>query len=144
MNTRHSSPSSMSPLARLGVAALVGVVIAGAPMARASAAEHRDPLGASEAHDAPITALGRRLEEGRRGAADRLRALVQATMERAVQRVHATRDGMERALGDGLEQLASVETIDADAAEPSDAAPQRERPRRFEYVEGASDPLAGL
>lgn len=138
----------MSPLARLGVAALVGVVLAGVPTARAHAADHRDGEWASD-DDAPITALGEQLAMHRRAASERLRGLVQAAVERAAARVHETRDGMARAIGSGLEELASFDAseLEDDATEndaTSDETFERERPRRFEYVEATNDPLAGL
>lgn len=136
----------MSPLARLGVAALVGVGLAGAPTARALAADHRDhrddtsTTASASDDDAPITALGEQLATHRRAASERLRGLVQAAVQHAAQHVHEARDGMTRAIESRLEALASLA-----ASEPDDAAAvERERPRRFEYVEATNDPLAGL
>lgn len=134
----------MSPLARLGVAAVVAVGLAGAPTARALAADHRDHRDVTSTtasdDDAPITALGEQLVTHRRAASERLRGLVQAAVQHAAQRVHEAREGMTRAIGSRLEELASLA-----ASEPEDAtAVERERPRRFEYVEATNDPLAGL
>lgn len=139
MRPNQDLRSSRFSLARLGVSALVGVVLAGMPTARALAAEHRDDASASTSddHDAPITTLGEQLVARRRDAGERLRGLMQAALERTVQRVQEARSGMERALalGSGLAELA--EQVD-------DAPAEREQPRRFEYAEETNDPLAGL
>lgn len=138
MRPNQDLRSSRFSLTRLGFAALVGVVLTGMPTAHALAAEHRDDTSASDDHhDAPITMLGEQLVARRRDAGERLRGLVQAALERTVQRVHEARSGMERALalGYGLAELA--EQVD-------DAPAERKQPRRFEYVEETNDPLAGL
>lgn len=101
----------------------MGMALAGVPTARAFAAGARDDASASASastDDAPITTLGEQLAAHKRDAGERLRELVRAALEHAAARVHAARDGMEQvlALGSG--------------------------PRRFEYVEGTDDPLAGL
>lgn len=119
MGRSHFLQSSMSPLARLGVSALVGVVLAGVPTARAFAAEGLDGASASD-DDAPITALGEQLAARKRDAGERLRGLVQAALVLTAARVHEARDGMERVMALGYGS------------------------RRFEYVEGTDDPLAGL
>lgn len=122
----------------------MGVVLAGMPTARAIAAEHRDDTSASD-DDAPITTLGEQLVARRRDAGERLRGLMQAALERTVQRVHEARSGMERVLvlGYGLDELADAEQLD-DAQHDGDATGEREQPRRFEYAEATNDPLAGL
>lgn len=155
MRRSHFLQSSMSPLARLGVSALVGVVLAGVPTARALAAEGLDGASASASDDdAPITTLGEQLAVRKRDAGERLRGLVLAALQHTAVRVHEARDGMARvmAIGYGLEELASLDESEpseqaeqVDDAEHDDATKvERERPRRFEYVEGTNDPLAGL
>jgi hypothetical protein len=145
MRPNQDLRSSLSPLVRLGVSALVGVVLAGVPTARAFAAEHRDDTSASDDDDSPITTLGEQLVARQRDAGDRLRGLMQAALERTVERVHEARSGMERvlALGYGLEELADAEQVD-DAQHDDGATAESKQPRRFEYAEETNDPLAGL
>lgn len=131
---------SLSPLARLAVPALVGVLLAAVPTAPALAARAQSDSSASVDDDhAPITALREQLVTRRHDASERLRGLVRAALQHTAARMHEARDGMERvmAIGYGLEGLADVDASEA-------AEQERERPRRFEYVEGTDDPLAGL
>lgn len=138
----------MSPLARLGFAALAGAVLVGAPLHEARAADHR---GGAEG-DAPITALGEQLAATQRNAGARLKGLVQQALDRAAQRMQEVRFGMERVVtfGHGLDGLAALddsaleEPAEDEGAEADEPTPAPKRPRRLEYVEETNDPLAGL
>ena len=136
----------LSPLARLGVVAVVGTLLAGAPVSHARAAEDDS---AALADDALLRELGEQLGATRRAAGERLWVLVHEAFTRTVQRMDEARQGMERVItfDPELEEPASIEASavaeqESDATEPARSEP--ERPRRFEYVEGSNDPLAGL
>jgi hypothetical protein len=132
----------LAPLARFGVAAVVGTVLVGMPMSDARAEDDGSTTLADDS--APLMALAEQLATTRRDTEQRLRGLVHDAFARTVERVHEARRGMEAVVtfGYGIEGLAS---LDASAfAEEDDATTEPERPRRLEYAEGANDPLAGL
>lgn len=139
------------------MAALAGVVLVGAPLSQAHAAEGR--LGADD--EAPITALGEQLAAKQRDAGALLKGLVQQMLDRTGQRMQDARGGMEKVLtfGYGLEGLAEldfsaveeppvedaeVETAEVESAEVEEPKADAKRPRRLEYAEDTNDPLAGL
>lgn len=161
----------MSPLARLGLAAVAGAVLVGAPMARAHAADAR-MVAHADTSDEPLTLLRHQLAEHRRDAGERLRGLVLGALDRTAQHVQDARRGMEKLVTfgyglDGIEGLdfsalagevegetererepeaREVEEEDEGATdEGAEEEPTKPaKPKRFEYVEGTDDPLAGL
>ena len=145
METTLTLRHRLSSLARLGVVAVVGALLVGAPVSRAHAAEER---ATAATEDALLRTLGEQLG-ATRAASERLRVLVHETFMLTIQRMHEARRGMERVItfDHDLEEPASIEA--SAVAEPEDeatepASSEPERPRRFEYVEGSNDPLAGL
>jgi hypothetical protein len=163
METTFTLRPRMSLLARLGMATVAAAVLVGAPLREAHAADGRTGVD----DDAPITFLGEQLAAKQRDAGALLEGIVQQALDRAGQRMHAARSGMEQLLtfGYGLEGLAAVdfsaleepaaeeeaEVEEAEAeedaeVESAEVEPKAEakRPRRLEYVEDTNDPLAGL
>jgi hypothetical protein len=167
MDTTFKLRPRMSLIARLGMATVAGALLVGAPLSEAHAASNRTGVD----DDAPITVLGEQLAAKQRDAGAMLKGIVQQALDRAGQRMHAARSGMEQMLtfGYGLEGLAAVdfsaleepaaeeaevesaevESAEVESAEVEDTEvvePKAEakRSRRLEYVEDTNDPLAGL
>lgn len=143
MNTTRALRTRSSCFARLGTAALVGAVLAGAPIARAHAGQEGPALAA----EGSPASLVEQAHAARREASERLQRLALEALERTAARMHDARLRMELVvtLGRGFASFADPEAwADADGDEPAAAPAPKGRARRLEVSTDTDDLLAGL
>jgi hypothetical protein len=142
MNRLRALLPRPSTLASVGMATLA--LLAVAPVATASAAQDDPEPIMSDGSHTPLTVLRERITAKRDDAAQHLGQLLHDALERSASRVSEARRQMELVVtfGHGIEGFMQLDESAFGASEDEPAA--REEQGRFEYVEGTTDPLAGL
>jgi hypothetical protein len=143
MNRVRAASPRLFSVAGVGMATLA--LLLGAPVATAHAAED-DPAPAMTAGgEAPLTELRERLTQKRHDAAQHLGQLLSDVFDRSASQVSEARRQMELVVtfGHGLEGFMQLDASAFAAPEPKPPAMPAQQ-ERFEYVEGTTDPLAGL